>query len=101
MACSAADASAGAHIRDVVRICDGNIGDDGNFTILQLSIDRKTQTQNLGQLNPETKGKKYIFGPHFDTYPKMIKNRRNGFLNRSQNVVQKHFFNLGFWVGLP
>ena len=31
-------------------------------------VHRTTQTQNLGQLNPETKGEKNIFGSHFDTY---------------------------------
>ena len=50
-------------------------------------LHRKTQTQNLGQLNPENKGIKNIFGGHFDTYTKMIRKRRNGFLNRSQNVL--------------
>ena len=48
---------------------------------------RKTQTQNLGQLNPKTRLEKHIFGGHFDTYNKMIRKRRNGFLNRSQNVI--------------
>ena len=31
----------------------------------------------------------------------MLRKRRNGFLSRSQNVLYKHFFTLGFWVGLP
>ena len=52
----------------------------------------KTKTQNQGQLNLETKGKKNISGRHFDTYTKMTRKRRNWFLNRSQNVLQKSFF---------
>ena len=48
---------------------------------------RETKTQNLGQLNLETKDKKNIFGGHFDAYTKMIRKRRNGFLNSSQNVL--------------
>ena len=31
---------------------------------------RKNKTQILGQPNPETKGKKYIFGAHFKTHSK-------------------------------
>ena len=33
-------------------------------------VHRKTQTQNLGQLNPETKGKKNNFGADFETHSK-------------------------------
>ena len=48
---------------------------------------RKNQTQKLGKLNPETRGRKNIFGGQFDTYTKMIRTQRNGFLNMSQNVL--------------
>ena len=53
----------------------------------QWGAHRKTQTQNLGQLSPETKGKLNIFEGHFDTYTKMTRKRRNGFSDGSQNVL--------------
>ena len=78
--------------------CGLTLGDIAAFDecLFRIQFDgkvhRKTQTQNLGQLNPETKVKKNnIFRGHFDTYTKMIRKRRNGLLNRSQNVLLKYF----------
>ena len=47
------------------------------------NLHRKTQTQ-------KPRVKKNILGGPFDTFTKMIGKRRNGFSNRSENVLQKH-----------
>ena len=40
------------------------------FFVMTASEHRKIKTQILGQPNPETKGKKYIYRAHFETYSK-------------------------------
>ena len=58
-----------------------------SYPLTTVGHTEKPKPRIWGQLNLETKGKKNIFGGHFDTYTKMIRKRRNEVLNGSQNVL--------------